>query len=53
MIERGIPEHIRSDNGTKLVVKNLSQWPANMAAKIQRIEAGSLWENRLLRIVQQ
>jgi len=45
MIERGIPEHIRSDNGPEFVAQNLRKWLAATGAKTLYIEPGSPWEN--------
>ena len=45
MIERGVPEHIRSDNGPEFVAQNLCKWLAATGAKTLYIEPGSPWEN--------
>jgi putative transposase len=45
MIEHGIPEHIRSDNGPEFMAKDLRQWLLSSGAKTLYIEPGSLWEN--------
>ena len=45
MIEHGIPEHIRSDNGPEFVAKVLRKWLAATGAKTLYIEPGSPWEN--------
>jgi putative transposase len=45
MIEHGIPENIRSDNGPEFVAKDLRQWLADTGAKTLYIEPGSPWEN--------
>jgi transposase InsO family protein len=45
MVQRGIPEHIRSDNGPEFVAKNLRKWLQNTGAKTLYIEPGSPWEN--------
>ena len=45
MIEHGIPEHIRSDNGPEFVAKDLRKWLAQTGAKTLYIEPGSPWEN--------
>ncbi len=45
MIEHGIPEHIRSDNGPEFVAKELRKWLAKTGAKTLYIEPGSPWEN--------
>ena len=45
IIEHGIPEHIRSDNGPEFVAKDLRKWLAQTGAKTLYIEPGSPWEN--------
>jgi transposase InsO family protein len=45
MIQRGIPEHIRSDNGPEFVARDLRRWLQNTGAKTLYIEPGSPWEN--------
>jgi transposase InsO family protein len=45
-ILRGIPGHIRSDNGPELVAKAVREWIAAVGAKTAYIEPGSPWENR-------
>lgn len=45
MIERGVPEHLRSDNGPEFVAKDLRQWQICTGAKTLYIEPGSPWEN--------
>jgi transposase InsO family protein len=45
MIERGIPEHIRSDNGAEMTAKIVRSWLASVGAKTLYIEPGSPWEN--------
>ena len=42
---RGIPEHIRSDNGPEFVAKQLRTWLAGVGAQTLYIEPGSPWEN--------
>lgn len=44
-IARGIPEHIRSDNGPEFVAKKLMQWFKILNVKPLFIEPGSPWEN--------
>src|SRR5262249_54754263 len=44
-ILRGIPAHIRSDNGPEFVAKAVQEWIAAVGAKIASIERGSPWEN--------
>ena len=45
MIEHGIPEHIRSDNGPEFMAKDLRKWLLSSGAKTLYIEPGSPWEN--------
>jgi transposase InsO family protein len=45
MVQKGVPEHIRSDNGPEFVAKELRQWLADIGAKTLYIEPGSPWEN--------
>ena len=45
MLWRGIPEHIRSDNGPEFVAKELRKWLANVGTGTLYIEPGSPWEN--------
>jgi transposase InsO family protein len=45
MIERGIPEHIRSDNGPEMVAKCLRAWLGRLGTKTLYIQPGSPWEN--------
>ncbi len=42
---RGIPAHIRSDNGPEFVAAALRAWIAAVGAKTAYIERGSPWEN--------
>ena len=42
---RGIPEHIRSDNGPEFTAKAVRKWLGNMDVKTLFIEPGSPWEN--------
>jgi transposase InsO family protein len=44
-ILRGVPGHIRSDNGPEFVAKALQQWIAAVGANTAYIEPGSPWEN--------
>ena len=44
-ILRGIPGHIRSDNGPEFVATAVRAWIAAVAAKTAYIEPGSPWEN--------
>ncbi len=45
MLERGVPEHIRSDNGPKFVAQAVRNWIAAVGSKTAYIEPGSPWEN--------
>jgi putative transposase len=45
MLFRGIPENIRSDNGSEFVAKELRQWLAKLGTGTLYIEPGSPWEN--------
>jgi transposase InsO family protein len=45
MVEHGIPEHVRSDNGPEFVARGLRNWLAATGAKTLYIEPGSPWEN--------
>ncbi len=42
---RGIPEHIRSDNGPEFTAKAIRKWLARIGVKALFIEPGSPWEN--------
>ena len=42
---RGVPGHIRSDNGPEFVAKIVQEWIATVGAKTAYIEPGSPWEN--------
>jgi transposase InsO family protein len=44
-IDRGVPMHIRSDNGPEFVATALRDWIAAAGAKTAYIEPGSPWEN--------
>ena len=45
MIENGIPEYIRSDNGPEFIAKELRSWLSGIGVKTAYIEPGSPWEN--------
>jgi transposase InsO family protein len=45
MLTRGVPEHIRSDNGAEMTAKIVRSWLAKLGAKTLYIEPGSPWEN--------
>ena len=44
-IFRGIPEHIRSDNGPEFTAKEVRKWLERLGVKTLFIEPGSPWEN--------
>ena len=44
-ILRGIPGHIRSDNGPELIAEAVQEWIAAVGTKTAYIERGSPWEN--------
>ena len=45
MLMRGVPEHIRSDNGPEMTARIVRKWLAQTGAKTLYIEPGSPWEN--------
>jgi putative transposase len=45
MLRRGIPEHIRSDNGPEFIAQELRNWLAKVGTGVLYIEPGSPWEN--------
>jgi putative transposase len=45
MVSRGVPEHIRSDNGPEMTAKIVRQWLASVGSKTLYIAPGSPWEN--------
>ncbi len=44
-IHRGVPDHIRSDNGAEFTSKAVRDWLAKVGVKTLFIEPGSPWEN--------
>jgi transposase InsO family protein len=44
-VERGPPEHIRSDNGTEFTATAVREWLGRLGVKTAFIEPGSPWEN--------
>jgi len=44
-ITKGIPEHIRSDNGPEFTAKAVRKWLERLEVKTLFIEPGSPWEN--------
>jgi transposase InsO family protein len=45
-ILRGVPAHIRSDNGPEFIAKSVQSWIAAVGARTAYITPGSPWENR-------
>jgi transposase InsO family protein len=45
MTERGVPGHIRSDNGPEFTANAVREWIARVGARTLFIEPGSPWEN--------
>jgi putative transposase len=45
MLLRGVPEHIRSDNGPEMTAKIIRDWLPAVGANTLYIEPGSPWEN--------
>lgn len=44
-IQRGVPDHVRSDNGAEFIAKRVRQWFLDTDVKTLYIEPGSPWEN--------
>jgi putative transposase len=44
-LERGVPDHIRSDNGSEFTAKVVRSWLERLGVKTLFIEPGSPWEN--------
>jgi transposase InsO family protein len=44
-ILRGVPGHIRSDNGPEFIARAVREWIAAVGARTALIEPGSPWEN--------
>ena len=42
---RGVPVHIRSDNGSEFIAKKVRQFLSRLSVNPLFIEPGSLWEN--------
>ncbi len=45
MTARGVPEHIRSDNGPEFTARAVREWLGKVRAKTLYIDPGSPWEN--------
>ena len=44
-VRRGVPEHIRSDNGPEFTAKAVREWLGRIGVSTLYIEPGSPWEN--------
>ena len=44
-VERGAPEHLRSDNGSEFTARAVRDWLGRLEVKTLFIEPGSPWEN--------
>ena len=44
-VTRGVPDHIRSDNGPEFTAKAVRKWLSKVGVKTLFIEPGSPWEN--------
>ena len=44
-VRRGVPDYIRSDNGSEFTATKVRDWLARVGVKTLFIEPGSLWEN--------
>jgi putative transposase len=44
-VRRGVPEHIRSDNGPEFTAKAVKEWLGRVGVTTLYIEPGSPWEN--------
>jgi len=44
-VRRGVPDHIRSDNGSEFTAKRVSEWLERVGVKTLYIEPGSPWQN--------
>jgi putative transposase len=45
MLVKGVPDHIRCDNGPEMIAKALREWVGGLGTAILYIEPGSPWEN--------
>lgn len=45
MLQRGVPEYIRSDNGPEMTAKVMRTWLASIGTRTLYIAPGSPWEN--------
>ncbi len=47
MLFRGVPDHIRSDNGPEFTARAVREWLGRVGTRTLYIEPGSSWENGL------
>ena len=52
MIERGVPEHLRSDNGPEFTAKAVRSWLQPLGVQTLFITPGSPWENGYIESIQ-
>ena len=52
-LTRGVPRHIRSDNGPEFIASAIRRHVETTGLKMLHIEPGSLWENGFAEIVLQ
>ena len=45
MLRHGVPDHIRSDNGSEFIARRVREWLARLEVGPLYIEPGSPWEN--------
>ena len=45
MVFRGVPDHIRSDNGSEFTARAVREWLGRVGARTLYIEPGAPWEN--------
>ena len=44
-VRKGVPDHIRSDNGSEFAAKRVREWLERVGVKTLYIKPGSPWEN--------
>lgn len=45
MLQHGVPEHVRSDNGAEMTARRVKEWLRTVGTRPLFIEPGSPWEN--------